>query len=89
MTLLPKLMQLGKPVRVVVCGVAKGDVVNLDYIYLARFTGGSIHTIDEDLTDLSDKKDGDAFKVGAQYFRLEGNRIQLLHQSKSKHYRRF
>lgn len=89
LTLLPQLMNAGKPVRVVVCGVAKGDVVNLDYIYLARFTGGSIHTIDDDLTDLADKKDGDAFKIGAQYFRLEGNTIKLIHQSKSKHYQRF
>lgn len=88
-SLIAQLMNLGKPVRVVVCGVAKGDVVNLDYIYLARFTGGSIHTIDEDLTDLGDKKDGDVFKVGSQYFRLEGNAIRLIHQSKSKHYRRY
>ncbi len=87
--LMPQLMRLGKPVRVIVCGIAKGDVVNLDYIYLARYTGGSLHTIDQDLTDLSDKKDGQAFKVGSQYFKLDNNRIELLRQSKSKHYRDF
>lgn len=87
--LIPSLMKLGKPVRVVVCGIAKGDVVNLDYIYLARYTGGSIHTIDDDITDLSNKEDGDAFKVGSQYFKVEKNVIKLIHQSKSKHYKRF
>ncbi|WP_156039839.1 hypothetical protein [Aureispira sp. CCB-QB1] len=87
--LIPRLMKLGKPVRVVVCGIAKGDVINLDYIYLARYTGGSLHTINEDITDLADKKDGSAFKVGSQYFKLENNVIKLIHQSKSKHFDRF
>ena len=82
-------MKLGKPVRVVVCGIAKGDVVNLDYIYLAKYTGGSIHTIHEDITDLANKKDGDAFKIGSQYFKIEKNVIKLIHQSKSKNYNKF
>lgn len=85
--LMPQLMKLGKPVKVIVCGIAKGDVVNLDYIYLARYTKGSLHTIDQDITNLADKEDGQAFKVGSQYFKLDNNRIQLLRQSKSKHYR--
>jgi|GEM_PF-297452 len=87
--LIPQIMRLGKPVRIVVCGIAKGDVVNLDYIYLAKYTGGSIHTIDDDISDLSNKKDGDAFKVGSQYFKVEKNTIKLIHQSKSKNYKRF
>ncbi|MGH1336747.1 MAG: hypothetical protein ACRBFS_11530 [Aureispira sp.] len=87
--LMPQLMRLGKPVRVVVCGIAKGDVVNLDYIYLARYTGGSIHTMDQDITDLANKKNGQAFKVGSQYFKLDNNRIELLRQSKSKHYKTY
>lgn len=87
--LMPQLMRLGKPVRIVICGIAKGDVVNLDYIYLARYTGGSLHTIDQDITDLANKKEGQAFKIGSQYFKLDNNRIQLLRQSKSKHYRKF
>lgn len=87
--LIPRLMKLGKPVRVVICGIAKGDVVNLDYIYLARYTGGSIHTLNEDITDLADKKDGSPFKVGSQYFQIEKNAIKLIHQSKSKHFDRY
>lgn len=87
--LMPQLMRLGKPVRVVICGIAKGDVVNLDYIYLARYTKGSIHTIDQDITDLADRENGQAFKIGTQYFKLDNNRIQLLRQSKSKHYKSY
>lgn len=86
--LIRELVKIGKPVRVVVCGIAKGDVVNLDYIYLAQLTGGSIHTIDKDFEDLASKKDGDVFKVGAQYFQMEGKRIKLLSQNKGS-YKRF
>ncbi|CAA6818004.1 MAG: Unknown protein [uncultured Aureispira sp.] len=87
--LIPRLMKLGKPVRIIICGIAKGDVVNLDYIYLARYTKGSIHTLNEDITDLSEKEEGSAFKVGSQYFKIEKNAIKLIHQSKSKNYDRY
>ncbi|MCP4443434.1 MAG: hypothetical protein GY810_31410 [Aureispira sp.] len=86
--LIRELVKIGKPVRVIVCGIAKGDVVNLDYIYLAQLTGGSIHTIDKDFDDLASKKDGDVFKVGAQLFQMEGKRIKLLGHNK-KSYKRF
>lgn len=87
--LIPRLMKLGKPVRIIICGIAKGDVVNLDYIYLARYTKGSIHTLNEDITDLSEKEEGSAFKVGSQYFKIDKNAIKLIHQSKSKNYDRY
>ncbi len=82
--LIPKLMKLNKPVRIIICGIAKGENINLDYIYLARYTKGSLHTIQEDITNLSNKKSGDAFKIGTQYFKVEKNAIRLIRQSKSK-----
>jgi hypothetical protein len=84
MRLLKRLVPLNIPVRVVVCGVAKGEVVNLDYIYLARLTNGSLHTMNQDIVDLGAKKDGDSFKIGTQYFRIEGAKIRLIHQSKPR-----
>ncbi|MCH2023293.1 MAG: hypothetical protein MK207_12525 [Saprospiraceae bacterium] len=79
--LIPRLMKIGKPVRIVVCGIAKGDVVNLDYIYLAKYTKGSIHTINDDISDLATKKDGDTFKIGSQHFRVDKNIIKLIRQN--------
>ena len=81
--LIPRLMKLGKPVRVVVCGIVEGEVVNLDYIYLAKYTRGSLHTINEDISDLSGKKNGEAFKVGSQYFKMENSVIRLVKTSKT------
>ena len=81
--LIPRLMKLGKPVRVITCGIAEGDVINLDYIYLARYTRGSIHTINEDISDLASKKNGDAFKIGSQYFKIENNAIRLIKTTKT------
>lgn len=82
--LIPRLMKLNLPVRIIICGIAKGENINLDYIYLARYTKGSLHTINDDISNLATKEDGDAFKIGTQYFRVEKNAIKLLKQSKSK-----
>lgn len=81
--LIPRLMKLNKPVRVIICGIAEGENINLDYIYLAKYTKGSLHTIQEDIMELDKKIDGDAFKIGTQYFKVEGNVIRLIRDSKS------
>jgi len=80
--LIPRLMKLKKPVRVIICGIAKGENINLDYIYLARYTGGSLHTINDDITELAEKEDGDTFKIGTQSFKIEQNAIRLIRQEK-------
>lgn len=82
--LIPRLMALKKPVRVIICGIAEGENINLDYIYLARYTKGSLHTLHEDIAELDKKTDGAAFKIGTQYFKVEGNAIRLIKDSKSK-----
>lgn len=42
--------QISKPIKVILCGAKKG--INPQYINLAYRTGGSIHTIEEDIEDL-------------------------------------
>ena len=49
---MPQLMALGKPVHVIICGISREQNVNIDYIYLARYTKGSIQTIDDEITKL-------------------------------------
>ena len=44
------LNKISRPVRVIICGAKNG--INPQYINLAYKTGGSIHTIEEDLEDL-------------------------------------
>jgi hypothetical protein len=79
-TLIEKLIEANKPVDIVICGTGKNGDVNLDYIYIAKVTGGAIHTLDGSYTDLKSKKDGDYFKIGAQQFKVEGKTIKLVKQ---------
>jgi len=46
------LKQIKIPVRVILCG-ASGGMCHPDYLEIAYKTGGSIHTIEEDITHLS------------------------------------
>lgn len=63
---------IGKPVHVIVCGSFSG--VNVKYIQLAIDTGGSIHTIENDL-DSRDIKSGESFKVGKFYYALVEGKV--------------
>lgn len=62
------LNRITKPVRVILCGAQKG--INPQYINLAYRTGGSIHTIEEDIDDLR-KNVGEGSNVKLQNFEFE------------------
>jgi hypothetical protein len=65
------LSEVNLPVRVIVCGTDLYGIkspVNPQYLDLARKTGGSLHTMEEDLMDLAKKKDGDEVTIeGIKY----------------------
>jgi antitoxin component YwqK of YwqJK toxin-antitoxin module len=46
------LSRIKVPVRVILCGVFEGMEINADYLNIAYKTKGSIHTIEEDITEL-------------------------------------
>jgi hypothetical protein len=46
------LSRIKVPVRVILCGVFEGMEINPDYLNIAYKTKGSIHTIEEDITEL-------------------------------------
>lgn len=53
--------RIGVPVKIILCGYSEKTGVNKHYAYLANITGGSIHTIDQDIENLNVQlnKDGD------------------------------
>ena len=66
------------PVRVIVCGTDYYGVkspVNPQYLDLARRTGGSIHTIEEDLEDLARKKEGEEIVAGGLSYVIRAGRF--------------
>lgn len=68
--------QIKIPVRVVLCGTHFG--VNRQYLELARKTGGSIHTMEQDLYDLSKIAEGKTFVIGKQAFIIREGKIEPL-----------
>lgn len=64
--------QITKPVRVILCGV-EGGRVNPQYVNLAKYTKGSIHTIEEDIDNLATMQANDILKIGSRIFRLKPN----------------
>lgn len=70
------LDQVSDPVKVIVCG-AEGWI-HEDYLNIAYRTGGSVHTIEEDIIELSKKVDGERITIGRnQYILKNGSWIRL------------
>lgn len=57
------LRKIKVPVRVIICGARKGGIILPDYLELARSTGGSVHTIEEDIENLASLKEGDIVEI--------------------------
>ncbi len=56
------------PVRIILCG--SRIAVNIDYLEIAYRTGGSVHTIEQDIFDLSRLHDGEVLKIGKLNYQL-------------------
>jgi hypothetical protein len=76
MALLP---QIKVPVRIILCGTKKDGGVHPDYLEIARATGGSIHTIEEDIALLSEAASkGEPIEVMGKYYFWQDGAWKLL-----------
>lgn len=73
MHLLPHLKKEGVVIHVVVCGVT--DRLNTNYLDIAFATGGTVHTMEEDLAMTANMGDGREIKVGTMKFRMIGGKF--------------
>lgn len=64
------------PVRVVICGTQFRTSVEL--MNLALKTGGSVHTMEKDLTELSKLAEGKVFELNRQKYIIKNGKIELL-----------
>ncbi len=71
----PLLWKIKKPVHVILCGTKDG--VNTQYLEIARRTGGSVHTIEQDIVNLQKLNEGDTFFIGKQKFMLKEEKFVL------------
>lgn len=68
--------KINRPVHIVLCG-ARGTV-NPDYLFLARQTHGSVHTVHDDITNLGEMKDGDVVVVENKHYMLKNEHFICL-----------
>ena len=69
------LKKINRPVRVLLCGVGFGVPIHPDYLQIARRTGGSVHTMADDLAQLGNLKEGDTFSAMGVEYRYEGGQF--------------
>lgn len=63
-----------KPVRIILCGTQFG--INKQYLDLARASNGSVHTIEQDITNLMTLKEGQEIKIGKQTFKIKNGNFE-------------
>ncbi len=73
MVLLPRVKI---PVRVILCGVYEGMEINTDYLNIAYKTKGSIHTIEQDITELINQTSGKSFNINGFQYIIRGGTIR-------------
>jgi hypothetical protein len=66
------LLQLRHPVHIILCGVH--ELINTDYLDIAKSTGGSVHIADEDV-QLSNVKDGEELIIKGKKYKLSNGRF--------------
>jgi hypothetical protein len=69
------IKEVNKPVRVIICGNTLG--INTEYLDLARATGGSVHTIEDDLFDLVKLNEGQSIKIGDRTYSIHKGKFVL------------
>ncbi|WP_123776074.1 hypothetical protein [Brumimicrobium aurantiacum] len=75
------ISDIEKPVRIILCGTKYR--LNVHYLNLAFATGGSIHTLNEDLFNLIKKSEGETFEFAGKSFKIKDGKVHEL-QSNTK-----
>lgn len=68
------LSRVDRPIHIILCGAQAG--INLAYVQAAFRTGGSIHTIEEDM-EMRNIKPGETFQIGQNHFTLVDGEIMV------------
>lgn len=72
------MRSLDKPIHVVLCGsyLSTGSfVANTEYLDLARKTGGTVHTIEEDIERFMAMKEGDEIEIDGAIYVIKGGKF--------------
>lgn len=70
------LDKIYRPIRIILCDTDKGILP--EYLEIARKTGGSVHTMKEDIVDLIKKKEGETIIAGGKKYKIINSRILVV-----------
>lgn len=74
---LKMLPRIKVPVRVILCGVYDGMEINEDYLNIAYKTKGSVHTIEQDITDLMKQGKDKKFNINGVDYIIKNGSIKV------------
>ena len=75
------MSQIKIPVHVIICGLIPGMPINTEYLDLARNTKGSIHTLDDDISQLIYIAEGKVIQIGGFEYKIIGGRFTKIRRS--------
>ncbi|MCH2085530.1 MAG: hypothetical protein MK226_24320, partial [Saprospiraceae bacterium] len=64
---------IDRPVRIILCGTQFG--INKQYLDLARATKGSVHTIEKDISNLMNLREGEKITISGRTFVIENGKF--------------
>ena len=70
------LKQINIPIRVICCGTSLG--INVEYLNIARATGGSVHLMEKDLTELSTMNEGKSISIAGITYQIKNGEFVRL-----------
>lgn len=73
------IKEIKKPVHVIICGNQYG--INTQYLDLARVTGGTVHTVEEDLNNLFKLNEGQEITIGKHVYMIKEGKFVLVSQT--------
>lgn len=65
--------KIDRPIRIILCGTQFG--INKEYLDLARATKGSVHTIEEDIGNLMDLREGEEITISGHTFIIQNGKF--------------
>ncbi|MDX5320942.1 MAG: hypothetical protein LPK45_07535 [Bacteroidota bacterium] len=71
------LSRLNKPVHIILCGTQAG-YINVEYLQIAHKTGGSIHTIEQDIDDLTKLSEGAELEISGHRYKIIKGKFELI-----------
>ena len=75
------MSQIKIPVHVIICGLIPGMPINTEYLDLARNTKGSIHTVEDDISQLIYIAEGKVIQIGGFEYKIIGGRFTKIRRS--------